>query len=568
MSDRLTRIELGNQTTRQTPDGPTVDLRDGLQARIADPLWLLARQRQVGELSGEDAASPVEVRVHAGYTKPDVKQTGEEQPWELLAERSALSHAATRYPVALALARQLQRVLRDANLSDALEPLRTSHPLDAQGQPFNSSALAARRHRLNTGRLCDGLRVYETLRAAGTAALATQIAADADLDAATLQGVLETWAAWAATLVADADPSTTGWNPERLEHSFKIAPDATGAGVLEAREYPGGVIAWWSFDLISAPLTLKRQTSMALLPMPLRYPGMPALRWWELEDGQVHFGDINAGPTDLARVLVAQYATAGADDWYMVPLPLPVGALAHITSIQVVDTFGRSRDVLPAAQLDLADFGEDRPWRFLEFGGSAEAHQWLLALDGTSQAAPLAQTGPVCERVSFVRDENANLVWAIEHQVQGAFGQTVDRDALWWSKRSNPGPSPADSDWHFVLQDTAPPHWIPFKPSALALDQRGTLTRARMAAWSVLAGEQHAGSTGAVVAGAPPRFLFDTEIAWEGVEVTRRWKYARNHAGRGYSWLAHARGPARAPRAAGFEFDSIKRQDDSGAEPS
>ncbi|MBL8972401.1 MAG: hypothetical protein JNK56_17575, partial [Myxococcales bacterium] len=37
----------------------TDDVAQGLQARLADPLWLIGRQWQVGELTGEDAASPV-----------------------------------------------------------------------------------------------------------------------------------------------------------------------------------------------------------------------------------------------------------------------------------------------------------------------------------------------------------------------------------------------------------------------------------------------------------------------------------------------------------------------------
>ena len=37
-----------------------------LEARIADPLWMLARQWQVGEFRGEDAASPVYVRLQEG----------------------------------------------------------------------------------------------------------------------------------------------------------------------------------------------------------------------------------------------------------------------------------------------------------------------------------------------------------------------------------------------------------------------------------------------------------------------------------------------------------------------
>ena len=41
------------------------DLRLGLRAEIADPLWLLARQRQFGELRGEDAGSPVQATFRA-----------------------------------------------------------------------------------------------------------------------------------------------------------------------------------------------------------------------------------------------------------------------------------------------------------------------------------------------------------------------------------------------------------------------------------------------------------------------------------------------------------------------
>lgn len=36
------------------------DLLPGLHARVHDPLWLLARQWQLGELDGQDAGTPVQ----------------------------------------------------------------------------------------------------------------------------------------------------------------------------------------------------------------------------------------------------------------------------------------------------------------------------------------------------------------------------------------------------------------------------------------------------------------------------------------------------------------------------
>ena len=35
---------------------------------------------------------------------------------------------------------------------------------------------------------------------------------------------------------------------------------------------------------------------------------MPAARFWEFEDAQVDFGSVDAGPTDLARMLLVEFA--------------------------------------------------------------------------------------------------------------------------------------------------------------------------------------------------------------------------------------------------------------------
>ena len=57
-----TRLE-----TRQRTD----DLDVSLAARVHDPLWLLARQWQLGELRGHDAGTPVGVVVRASSGRLD-----------------------------------------------------------------------------------------------------------------------------------------------------------------------------------------------------------------------------------------------------------------------------------------------------------------------------------------------------------------------------------------------------------------------------------------------------------------------------------------------------------------
>src|SRR5690606_18836142 len=49
--------------SRLEPLPTSADLLPGLQARVADPLWLIGRQWQFGELQGEEAGSPIDVRI-------------------------------------------------------------------------------------------------------------------------------------------------------------------------------------------------------------------------------------------------------------------------------------------------------------------------------------------------------------------------------------------------------------------------------------------------------------------------------------------------------------------------
>ena len=47
---------------RLQPLSRNAEMKNSLQAKIYDPLWLLARQWQMGEFEGEDNGSPVIAR--------------------------------------------------------------------------------------------------------------------------------------------------------------------------------------------------------------------------------------------------------------------------------------------------------------------------------------------------------------------------------------------------------------------------------------------------------------------------------------------------------------------------
>jgi hypothetical protein len=77
------------------------------------------------------------------------------------------------------------------------------------------------------------------------------------------------------------------------------------------------------------------------------------------------------------------------------------------------------------------------------------------------------QTGDALEEVLFLRDEMANMVWAIEQTVQGRSGAPRARSA---EPRPAPDPWPkglTTEERVYRLQTPIPEHWIPLVPVAL-----------------------------------------------------------------------------------------------------
>src|SRR5450432_332661 len=63
--------------TRLEPQTISGDPTPGLEARIHDPLWLLARQWQFGEFEGEDNGSPLLVEVKSDTSYVTAWQPGD-----------------------------------------------------------------------------------------------------------------------------------------------------------------------------------------------------------------------------------------------------------------------------------------------------------------------------------------------------------------------------------------------------------------------------------------------------------------------------------------------------------
>ena len=63
-------------------------------------------------------------------------------------------------------------------------------------------------------------------------------------------------------------------------------------------------------------------------PVTLRRYARP--RWWALEDRKTNFGAVKPSTTDLAQLLLMEFALVYANDWFLLPFRLPAGTLAHV----------------------------------------------------------------------------------------------------------------------------------------------------------------------------------------------------------------------------------------------
>jgi hypothetical protein len=556
----------------------SVELTGGLEARVADPLWMLARQWQVSEFRGDDAAQPAGVRVSrrtatlTGLSgiRGDRRALPSSVPLETVVEAApAAGFGAAGLHAAAAASRRLIRLLVRAGLGEAVAALRAEFRIAPPDRAVGFGSAGAQavallvRCAIDCAALAgaDQRRVQHALAATG--------------DPAGAETIVGQWRDWYRQREGrDGDFS---WNDERLEHTFGVSVGGAAARevpVLELRapEHDGTHLDWYTFDIAenaSKAPALGGTRVLTAIPTPVRYQGMPASRWWQLEDGTVNFGDLDAGPADLARLLVAEFATVYGDDWFVVPVSVPVGSLSEVTHIEVIDNFGDRVRIGSTAAGDGRRTGGNRVWKFFELTGDAirtdHPSPWMLVAPTLASETD----GPLLEQVVLARDEGANLAWAVERLVEGPLGRAVDRAEAWQAasgKARAITPTPmgvASADaWRYRLERETPPWWVPLVAERLSpRSEQVRFRRARMRAWSSLTGPEVAGQVGpqgVFLDPRRPRWIYEEEVPRSGVRLERRWQFGRWHDGSFHVWLQRRKRAGRGERSSGVRWDLLE----------
>lgn len=564
-------------------EGVTVDpeLTEGLGARIADPLWLLCRQWQAGEFRGEDAASPILVSaevetiplrgVEVGDTR---RSTGPHVPLEALIEaedpRSGPASWRHRLEAGAELVRRLRHLGRD-DVVDAL--LAEFRPKPAEFDHLDPVGEA--RLRFLARRTLDGRAVHRAWVAAGRDASKLKVVAGADAVAA-----VDAWGRLEGAVFQEATASGA-WVPDRLEYRAGVwAGDERRTVLLGADGYRGGALDWFDVDVAKVVEADERpggrrgdsgvgsssRWSVEVLASPLQYPGQPASRFWEFEDGDVAYGDLQGGPEDLARSVIAAFGAVGGDDWLLVPVTLPVGSVAQVRSVSIIDNFaGRPTRIASTAVLDeqAAQAGTGpagRPWRLFELTGdpSVAGHGRAPMLYLPPVLDPVQESPPI-EAVEFRRDEIANLAWAIERRVESAWGRPVDRDTT-----VVPPQPPTPGVWDYTFMTTVPASWVPMVPVQLRDDRWPQLVLRRGRIAHPRGADTATDPRSVLLDPTQPFLLQEEQVPHGGVRVTRRWQFARDHDGGVYVWIGRHTSPSSGPmRRTPLEFDRLRDAPDA-----
>lgn len=431
-----------------SPYSPSVS--EGLGAVVRDPAWFLARQWQLGEFQGLDGGSPAFVRIGSHVGRFDSATLGGAQA--PLAAAELLEPVVEAEPVEADLATR-------AELGQTFETLvspaiaaayRAAYPIAPAAGGTNPAE--ARFLSVCAGRVTDGVALYQAARAAQAAhqALPAKPVLDAASTAAAATAV-STFIEWVeATWGTFAGGEPPAWDASRLDYAATVA---AGGLTLTAEPDAEGALDWYAFDLTAGTPPAATPAMTSVIPGHVRFRGMPGQRWWDFESAATDFGALLTDTRDLAKLLLADFMLVHGDDWHLTRLDVPRGSLCWIDSLTVTDVFGT------ATALSRADAAPGGSWTLFSTTDRSGGGITPFLVVPASAAAALQASAPL-EQVDLLRDETADMAWAVERIIEGPLGDPVV---------STPVPVPAapasvPAALAYQLASPLPAKWFPLLP--------------------------------------------------------------------------------------------------------
>ncbi len=544
------------------------DYRKSLQAPVHDALWMLTRQWQMGEFDGEDTGTAVKAKVLTSQQQVTHFATGDKNiypidtsamPLEMVVEREGrTADLALRIELGKLFKEMLGEYELDGYFSDFLEAFRLQLLEENEKDAGNKQLLTAVRSNRNDlllfdalkNRVLDGFVIFSAL----TYKDRYSDWAYGRFDQATAEAAIKAGQRFLeqVTLFYGHDflLQNTSWQSGSLDYGFSVqtSADPKDATILDVDHYPGGRLDWYSFDLKQVTDSNSTEATYTSIPTPVTYPGMPKPRWWEMEDSVINFGNVNVKATDIPSLLLIDFALLYGNDWLMIPFPMQLNRLCSIKGLLVKDVFGFHTYIPPV------DTGSTVSWKKWSLFNQADAPG--VAPNPVLYLAPTLLK-PVdqepLERVSFLRDEVSNMVWAFENVIPGAFSKGLQGAEVAATEIVEEQQPTKDAPVKYLLGKDVPFYQVPFVAVEIPFD--ATHSQIRLQRATMPQGTNPRGVLLTEV--ASPYYINEENISRAGTSVIRHWQRTRWINGTVAQWLGREKQAGKGEGGSNLTFDLL-----------
>ncbi len=414
------------------------DFGPGVSARTADALWMLARQWQVGEFMGDDAASPISVTLeHESQTLDSLRlgtsvreqSLGEGTgPLEMLVERE---RPALDWRTRIQIGQRFERLVKSyvgTSAATMIQSLRKIYPVNAPTDAESMDRATQRFVRFLAGRVIDGGALLSAIDE-GKLAADLEHNGMKEEEKQKIIDVIDDLTHWYANLCSLPESTRPkSWIPRKLDYQFSVslsAPSSANGGPktrIAAPDYRNGDLDWYSF-IHDGPAQGHWETKPGITRTPARIEITgTSSRWWAFEDGATDFGNLDVAKPDLAKLLLMDFVLIYGDDWFSVPVPVEAGSLSRIKYLTVTNVFGETHQVPPGRRLNADPLKRFEMYSLSLSDEDTDVPPMLFV----PPAAGFRQESQPVEEIRFMRDEGANMVWAVEATISNGIGNPVD----------------------------------------------------------------------------------------------------------------------------------------------
>lgn len=589
---------------RYEPRAIAADYRPTVKAQVHDALWMLTQQWRVGEFRGEDAGTLVKARIQTQSTKINRFRSNEDAPVQAFDENIPLEAKVERLPLKPDLGLQLElgniwfKLIAKVYPSDTATLFATfleAFPIEAldvnSGPEKNSNKGAVKIRTLVTARSMNGYALYEYLRDGGNA---TDYAPGyPDLDNQQVK-----FLQWLRnTYYFPVTNDDISWSQDQLEYQCAVSAPLDGTPtanqhVLLADKYKRGTIDWYSFDLdgdnnaklqesgdpIDNSTAVFEPVTFSYIPHTIEFKGMPKGRWWEFEDKNNDLSKMLTQKQDISKMTIMEFGLIYSNDWFLIPHIVPDGSINTINALVTTDVFGRKFLIYRSGS------GLDEQWQRWDMYNISIQGDEDVATFGKLLMIPNLKNrmeSESLERVLFLRDEMANMVWGVEEVVPnellgGMDGKNANNELQQYLIDTY-GPTPEPPVYHpnnalfrFQLSNAVPENWIPFiatkqQPNDFGgrdvMLQRAALTRYVNDNYTFDPIRPRTDILSIGINENQPYFINEEEVSRSGFIISANYQRTRWYDGRTFTWMGRKVQSGKGEGNSGLKFDILADKD-------